>query len=53
VDRQVGGHGVDLCRDEIRLDGARRTTPRVFCAVIAVMADRPKTPWAAKVFRSA
>ena len=37
-------------------DGSRATTPRtsvVFCAVTAVSALVPWTPWAAKVFRSA
>ena len=28
-------------------------TPRVFCAVMAVIALVPYTPWAAKVFKSA
>ena len=28
-------------------------TPNVFCAVTAVTADVPNTPWAAKVLRSA
>ena len=41
--------------DRISEVGSSRTsvTPPVFCAVIAVMAEVPYTPMAAKVFRSA
>ena len=66
-DRGVGEHadldrvGADVADDRFDLRGhqvgghapPRQITPSVFCAVTAVIADVPKTPCAANVFRSA
>jgi hypothetical protein len=58
-DRRVCQHAdLDGVRTEIADDrsagiASHETTPRVFCAVTAVIAVVPYTPWAANVFRSA
>ena len=52
--RHVGGHRVDLRHHHAPAPARRRTSPSTeFCAVTAVMADVPCTPWAANVRRSA
>jgi hypothetical protein len=57
---RLDGVGSDIARDRSicavtrSVSTARHIeTPRVFCAVIAVIAEVPKTRCAAKVFRSA